>query len=74
MSGPCPSRKCVNGESKRLVVKRIAIAADVLIVACHTCRLYVLGIAWAPNNGVQVFSVISGLFYGIRLYVVEVGY
>ena len=30
MSGPCPSRKCVNGESKRLVVKRIAIAADVL--------------------------------------------
>lgn len=30
MSGPCPSRKCVNGEAKRLDVKRIAIAADVL--------------------------------------------
>ena len=43
------------------------------IVACHTCRLYVLGIAWALNNGVQVFSVISGLFYGMQLDVVEVG-
>lgn len=29
MSGPCPSRKCVNGETKRLVVKRIANTVDV---------------------------------------------
>lgn len=30
MSGPCPSRRYVNGETKRLVDKRIAIAVDVL--------------------------------------------